>query len=302
MELSIIIVSYNTAGILKKCLEALFLSLKQTEISRTEVIIVDNGSNDGSAEMVGKYFPQAIVIPLRKNLGFSGGNNLGILKSTGRYILLLNSDTQVNSETIPELLKTLTRDGKIGAAGCKLLNSDGTVQPSAGYFPSIVKVFYWMMFIDDLPFFSGILNPYHIENKNFYNRIQQVDWVSGACIMVSRSAVRTAGVLDENIFMYGEEVDWCFRIKKEGFKIIYTPEASLYHFKGASGSGLNSGIIEEFSFLNYFYAKWKPVIQQKTLKLLLFTGALLRLIVFGIICRQKGKARLYAKILAFDRR
>jgi len=302
MELSIIIVSFNTSDLLRKCLNKVYKSLSFGKIEKmSEVIVVDNGSTDDSVSMIQKNFPKVEVIKNDKNLGFSKANNLGMKKASGKYILLLNSDTEIKNDALDKLLETIKNDDKIGVVGGKLLNNDGSLQPSTGFFPNIDKVFFWMFFIDDIPLLNKILKPYHAEDKSFYEKTQQVDWVSGACFMLRREVIENVGFLDENIFMYGEELEWCYRIKSSGFKVIFAPEVHILHLKGASGGLSTAGILEEYKALLYFYKKHKPTWQFPVLRLILMSGALLRILIFGIIGSYKARLPLYAKAIQLVR-
>lgn len=301
MELSIIIVNFNTSDLTRRCLNKVYKSLSFGKIEKSsEVIVIDNASDDGSISMIQKHFPKVILIKNNKNLGFSKANNQGIKKTTGAYILLLNSDTQLKTDTLAKLLETVKGDNTIGVVGGKLENIDGTTQPSVGYFPNLSKVFFWMFFIDDIPLLSKILKPYHLEDKSFYGKKHFIDWVSGACFLLRREVVGKVGLLDENIFMYGEEMEWCYRIKKAGFKVMYTPQAQIKHYKGASSKS-EGGIIEEFGAILYFYNKHKPAWQIPILRFVLRSGALLRLVIFGIIGRYKTRLPLYAKAFKLAR-
>lgn len=316
---SIIIVSYNTKDLLKECLSSVFDSIRLGKIV-SEVIIVDNASSDGSIELVEKNFPDVTVIKNNKNIGFAAANNQGIRNAEGEFLLLLNSDTVIDRKTLAILIEAITAgvklipvsparllDGqtsmpsrgvqKVGVVGPQIRYADNTNQPSAGYFPSLLKIFFWMTLIDDIPFISTMLKPYHVQEEIFYKDTHEVDWVTGACMLVSKEALTNAGLLDERIFMYGEEVEWCYRIKKAGFQIIYTPETYIYHMKGASGSGKEAGIIEEFEFIRQLYSLNNPLWQQNIVSVLLWFGAWIRLILFGIIARNRQKAHIYAQIL-----
>lgn len=297
INLSIIIVNYNTSQLLKNCLQAVFQALNwEKHVDSCEVIVIDNASTDDSLDIVRRYFPDVHLICNQENLGFSKANNQALRKSQGKYMLLLNSDTSVKQTALVKLLEYIKSEKNIGAIGGKLLNPDGSIQPSVGFFPHLSKVFFWMSFLDDLPFMSSLLHSYHVEDKNFYLKRQQVDWVSGACILVKKEAVEKAGLFDEAIFMYGEEVEWCYRIKQAGFQVIYTPWAEIFHLKGESSvEKVNAGIVAEFRGILYFYQKHKSLCQQYLLKLLLKSGALLRILLFGIIMRHPKKADLYAK-------
>ena len=153
-----------------------------------------------------------------------------------------------------------------------------------------------MSFLDDIPLIAKAVKPYHMENKNFYKMDQEVDWVSGACFMVRRKAIERAGLLDEKIFMYGEEMEWCYRIKKSGYEVFYTSTAEIFHYKGGSSDNPEtSGIDQEFSSLIYFYREHKPFWQMPILKGLLMFGALLRIGLFGIIRKYPTRIAIYAK-------
>lgn len=296
MRLSIIIVSYNTSLILRNCLLLVYKALSFGKlVDNSEVIVVDNSSRDDSVEMVKKNFPKVKLITNGKNLGFAKANNQGIKEAKGKFVLLLNSDTEVSKDTFTLLLGKLERNQKIGVLGPKLINKDGTLQQSVGFFPTLPKVFFWMSFLDDLPYFSSLLKPYHMQNPSFYKREQKVDWVSGACIFTRKGAVG-ANLMDEKIFMYGEEVEWCYRIKKSGYEIEYSPQTSVYHLKGASSDGEYAGIVDEIRSLIFFYRKHKPFWQSVVLRFFLMWGALLRMIIFGIIGRNPKRFFLYAQV------
>src|SRR3990167_4837894 len=214
MDLSVIIVNWNTKKLLEDCLRSIF---KFTKDVGFEIIIVDNGSEDGSQDTVKKKFPQVKLIPNKDNLGFTKANNQGIKIAKGEYVLLLNSDTYLIENSLKKLVDNAKNLDNLGDLGPQLLNEDQTIQQFAGFFPHLPQVLYWMCFLDDLP--GGmILKPYHIDHDSFYQKDRQVDWVTGAAILVPRRVIGKIGGLDENIFMYGEEVDWCYRIKQQQIK------------------------------------------------------------------------------------
>jgi len=252
--------------------------------------------------MVKKDFPSVTIIENKKNVGFSTANNQGINLSQGSSILLLNSDTRISQNTLQLLFQKLHSDSRVGCIGPKLLNPDKTTQPSLGYAPDITKIIAWMFFWDDIPGIRSLIKPYHIENISFYETQHDVGWVSGACLMVKKSVIHEIGLLDEDLFMYGEEVEWCYRMEKKGYKIRYTPETAIFHDKGgSSSSGSDAGIEYEFNFVKYFFKRYKPIFEQKLIILVLILGAWLRYIIFGIISKYPARKAIYAKILHMDR-
>jgi GT2 family glycosyltransferase len=295
--LSVIIVNYNTSHLLKSCLENLYKSLKNTNIAlSSEVIVVDNASSDQSVGVLRKDFPNVFLISNKQNYGFARANNIGISHAKGDYILLLNTDARVEGDAIRTSLDILKKDSKIGVVGAKLLYEDRSLQMSVGFFPTILRLANWMFFIDDVPFVRNFLSPYHVSEPSFYEKRQEVDWVTGAYFMVQKKVLDVSGLLDESLFMYGEEVEWCYRIKKNKFKVVYDPHIKVIHDKGGSSkSGKNAGIIEEFKFILYFYKKYSGNLQLFFIKGILKSGILLRLIIFGILSGYRDRVHLYEK-------
>lgn len=287
-QLSIIIPSHNTKALLRRCLKSIY---RQTKRVSFEVIVVDNRSQDGSPGLVKRAFPQVKLIQNRENLGFGKANNLGAARAKGDWLLFLNSDTQVISGAIDVLVRQAARGNNKVVWGPKLLNRDGSLQPSVGYFPTLGRVAAQMVFLDDLPVFNYIIKPYQQTRSGFYKEEQAVDWVTGAALLVPPLLFHAVKGFDESYFMYAEEVDLCFRIKQEGGEVRYTPQAQIRHEKGASSrDGFTAAIVGEYRGLLSFFANHRPAWQLPLVKLLLGAGALLRLVVFGIINREKTDA------------
>lgn len=301
-KLSVIIVSFNTKRLLKNCLVSLFNSLEFAKISpQTEIIVVDNASSDGSLAMLKSDFPKIKLIKNSRNKGFGQANNQGIANSQGDFILLLNSDTSLYPKTLIKTIPILETQKKIGVLGCKLLNRSGSIQQSVGYFPTLLRVFLWMFFIDDLPFIQKLIKPYHLTDTGSYDSQLEVDWVTGAFMLIRREALDLNNLFDPNVFMYTEEVDLCYRLKKQSWQIIYSPEASLIHEKGSSGIGSDSGILEEFYGIEYLSKKYFNKFTVLWFKLFITLGALLRYIVFGIIRNSEKRRKIYLQYLKLAR-
>lgn len=295
MKLSVIIVSFNTKDLLRACLTSFYKNTKKGILSDTEVIVVDNASHDGSKDMVKSEFPIVTLIENEKNLGFAKANNIGVKKSLGEHILFLNSDTIIEEKSIEDSMLTMSKMNNVGVLGCNLKNKDHSLQYSAGYTPNLFNVTLWMLFIDDIPVIKNICHQYHIESKKFYKASHVVGWVSGAFFLVRKKAIEATGLFDENMFMYGEEVELCMRMKKCGWLVYYSKDSSIIHIKGASGEGQIAGIKEEFQALKYMWKKYHPTWQMPVLRIMLRTGALLRYAIFGIISKDKKKQQIYAK-------
>lgn len=286
--ISIIILSWNTKNILKDCLQSIKKSRSKWEF---EIIVVDNGSTDGSAQMVEKDFKKVILIKNKKNLGYGAGNNMGIKKASGNYLLFLNSDTLVKGKAIEEMADFLESRSEVGMVGPKLLNEDGSDQPSAGKFPGL-KVSFIMLFAER---FLGSKFA-----RASYSRIKQVDWVMGASMMTRRDVIGKAGVMDEGIFMYMDEVEWCYRIKKQGFKIIFLPDPKIVHlWQKSSTSGREAPILNIYRGLIYFYKKHLPSWKLPILILMLRTKAVISIFI-GVIKNNAYLKKTYAKALRIN--
>ncbi len=275
IDLSVIIVNYNTDRLTSECVESV---KRYTEEIKYEVIVIDNSIN---------------------NLGFAGGNNAGIKKARGRYILFLNSDTLIDSNVLGQMVFWMDKNSKVGIATCSLKNKDGSFQGTGGYFPTLLRVFSWMI-IEDLPFVDTIIRPFHpaspksfSKRESFYKKEQDLDWVTGAFLLVRKEVIGEIGGLDEDYFMYGEDVDFCFRAKEKGWKIKYLPKWSITHF-GGSSSTRDFPIISEFKGIKIFYEKHYPSWQYPFLRMFFKIGAFGRMILFGML-EGGGSAKIYAK-------
>ena len=217
MDLSIIIVNWNSAEYLRKCLISLYKNVKQLKF---EIIVVDNASYDGCEELIRKNFPDVLFIQSSHNLGFAKANNIGFKNCSGRNALFLNPDTEVVGPAINKMHLHLLSIPDSGALGCKLINTDLSIQTSCiKAFPTILnqaldidyfkKVFPNMRIWGMKPLFNECLYP------------QEVDVVSGACIMVKRNAFEEVGMFSQDYFMYSEDVDLCYKIRGKGYRIHY---------------------------------------------------------------------------------
>lgn len=230
MDVSIIIVNYNTKDVLCDCLESIY---EQTQDVRFEAIVVDNASTDGSVNMIKDCFSEVILIENAENRGFAAANNQGIEIAKGRYLLLLNSDTVVLNNAIKKTVEFADSHKEAGILGCRVLNPDRTLQPTCFMFPSLLNVVLLTSYLNNLfprnRFFGR-------ERMTWWDRTDdsEVDVVTGCFMLVRREAIEQVGFLDEQFFMYGEEVDWCYRFKRNNWKILFTPVAEIIHLGGCS--------------------------------------------------------------------
>jgi len=246
VDLSIIIVSRNTRELLLRCMKSIFES--DRGISR-EMIVVDNGSSDGSVDEVEKAFPFVHLVGNEKNLGFAKAVNQALQKASGKYIFLLNPDTEVKNGAIKQLLSFMESHLETGVAGAQLLNSDGSKQNSIANFPSLATELFNKRLL-------RWLFPRRFPGKERkYSEPVEVDSVIGACMMVNREALDQVGVLDEDYFLFLEETDLCYRMKKAGWKIYHVPQAEVYHFQGKSAEAERKRAKVEYYRSRYHFFK-----------------------------------------------
>ena len=230
-RLSVIIVSYNVKEYLGQALASVQRAL--SAISH-EIIVVDNASTDGSAMLVREKFPGVILIENPENSGFARANNDAMKRAVGEYIALLNPDTLVQEDTFTSLLEGFDQFDKAGMIGCKVLNEDGSLQLSCRRsFPTPWIALSHIIGLSKLFPRSRFVARYNLTYLD-PDAGAEVDAISGSFMTIRREILNDVGYLDERFFMYGEDIDWCFRIKKAGWKIIYYPKTSIVHFKGKS--------------------------------------------------------------------
>ncbi len=223
IELSIIIVNFNTKELLQDCLQSVFKTAKGINF---EVIVVDNGSSDGSNEIIREKFSQVRFIKNETNLGFAKANNMGIRQAQGNYILLLNSDTIVSENTLKYLLDFAKINTDVGIVAPKLLNRDGSIQVSVRKPPTLLGAIQEYIFKQ-----PGSFDSYEPRGKSF----SEVECVIGAAILVPKEVFSKVGLLDERYFMYFEDLEFCRRLRRKGFKIYYLPNTTVIHLLGATG-------------------------------------------------------------------
>jgi N-acetylglucosaminyl-diphospho-decaprenol L-rhamnosyltransferase len=294
------VVSYNTRDVLARCLESVRAASDGLDM---ELIVVDNASCDGSAEMVGERFPEASLLANERNVGFGRANNQAFARTGGRYILMLNPDTDVRSDALRRLVNFADHHPAAGAIGARLENPDGSLQHSAFRFPDLRQAFFG--FFDLVPLDAPINGRYRAEE---FARAFAAEHVLGACLLLRREALEAVGTLDPRYFMYFEETDLCLRLRRAGWQTLYTPEARVVHIGAASTSAARERMSVEFHRSQaYFYRKHYGARGYWALKALVWLGVgyrlarSLRAYARGRIDRALLRERLggYWKILWF---
>jgi len=229
MDVTVVIVNYNTCDLTRECVSSVF---KKTRDIEFEVVVVDNNSSDGSCEQLTKAFSQDkrfLLIPNSTNLGFAKACNQGIKIAKGKYIFLLNSDTELVDDTLTKLLAFAGERENVGIVGPRLLNSNKTVQPSVYRLPTLGRTLqqYWFGK-------KGILDKYAPEG----DAPSKVECIVGGAFLITPQALKKVGSLDERYFMYFEDLDYCRRVQKAGLEVYYYPDTQVVHYHGASGKNM----------------------------------------------------------------
>jgi len=227
-DVSIIVVAWNVRKLLYDCLKSVY---DQTEGVDFEVIYVDNASEDGSVDMVKSEFPQVKIIENSQNEGFIKANNQAIQIAQGRYVLLLNSDTIVLDNAIEKIVKFADAHPEAGVVGCKVLNPDGTLQRNCFMYPSVLNMFLFATHLYKIFPKSRFFGRERMTWWDF-DYVSEVETICGSCSLVQKKAVEQVGLMDEAYFVYGDDPDWCYRFKKNGWKIMFTPEPRIIHYGG----------------------------------------------------------------------
>jgi N-acetylglucosaminyl-diphospho-decaprenol L-rhamnosyltransferase len=227
LDVSIIFVSYNTAEMTQKAIE--LVNNSQHNLT-TEIFVVDNASRDDSAELVAKHFPDVHLIRNQLNVGFGRANNQVLPFYKGRYVLLLNTDAFVETDTIQKTFDFMEQNSDVGILGVKLLGRDGVLQPSCRYFPTPFNIF-----LNRTGLFKLFPNVQLVDNMAWdHNAVRDCDWVPGCYYLIRKEVIDQVGLFDPRYFLYYEEVDHCYATKQAGWKVTYYPEAPVVHIGGES--------------------------------------------------------------------
>ncbi len=231
MDISIIVVSFNTKELLIDCLNSVE---KATDNLEVEIFVVDNNSTDKTAQAIPKLFPKVKFIANSQNLGFAKANNQAIKKAKGRYVLILNPDTKLSDSTLVKMKQFMGKNPKVAIATCRVELPQGNLDRDCRrHFPTPWRAFCHFSGLSKIFSGSKIFDQYHMGYMD-ESLEHEIDACAGAFMIVRRSLIEKVGFLDEDFFFYGEDLDWCWRFKEAGYKIVYTPVTKIIHYKGVS--------------------------------------------------------------------
>lgn len=256
--LSVILVNWNGADLLADCLNSLAEAMPA--LPPTETILIDNASTDDSIALLRQQFPWVCLIQNSHNVGFAKANNQAIQQAQGNYLLLLNTDTLVLPHSLPPLLDYMTQNPQVGIIAPTLLHPDGSFQGGGCYFPTLINCTIQLLGLSRLVY--GV----HFPSRSPVAPLtpQPAQWTSGACLLVHRQMVEQIGALDEQFFMYMEEVDWCYRAWQAGWQVYHQPDAQIIHLGGGSSQTVRPYILARqwlarLRFFGKHYPAWQAV-------------------------------------------
>lgn len=250
IDLSIIIVSWNVADLLKACLDSIFVVPTALQI---EIIVVDSASSDNTVSMMREHYPQVKLLAQSENVGFPRGNNIGLKAASGRHLLLLNPDTEIIGDALATMVGYLDAHPHVGIVGPHTLNTDGTTQSTKRRFPTLTVGFFESTWLQKYAP-KALMHRYYADDVTD-SEIGEVDWVQGSALMARRDVYTQIGGLDEGFFMYSEELDWCKRAKQAGWQVVYIGNAQITHHGGRSSAQIaaQKHIYFHRSKLRYFH-------------------------------------------------
>ncbi len=286
-QISIVIVSWNTRDLLFKCLESLFADLTTSSISGYEVLVVDNASNDGTCQMVREHFPTAHLLENTQNVGFARANNQAIRQSIGSHVLLLNPDTVVILGAMALLVNFLETHPEVGAVGPRVLNPNGTLQESCHPLPTLARELWRLFHLDSLhPYAQYPMHAWDVEAA------RGVDALLGACLLVRRDVLAQTGLLDEDYFIYSEEVDLCYRIGKASWLMYWVPQAQIIHYGGQSTQQVAASMfLRLYQGKVIYFRKNHGALASRYYKLVLIAAGMTRLALSPLVLLEHAQRR-----------
>lgn len=261
MQISIIITNHKTPELLKLCLDSVKAAVAGLDY---EVFVLDAEAEEETGEMMADKFPSVSYIPFKENTGYAKLVNIGIQKSQGQYLVILNSDMVLTDGSLRKMVDYLRERPKIGVLGPQLLNLDGSIQESCFHFHRLATILFRRTFLGKTKMGQREISRFLMRDFD-HQSVKEVDWIMGTALMVSRQALEKVGLMDERFFIYFEDTDWCRRFHEAGFRVVYFPEAKMYHYHrrvSKKSGGLTDLLLNKYTWIHivsafkYFW-KWQ---------------------------------------------
>jgi GT2 family glycosyltransferase len=294
MILSVIIVSWNTCELLAQALHSLYTNADGMTL---EVLVVDNASEDGSVDMVRERFPQVQLMTNSRNEGFARASNMAMRRARGKFVLLLNSDAELSAGSLSPLAAFLQSHARAGIVGPTLQNPDGSFQASYGRFPSLGSCLASLLGV--ARWFYGPYYPSAGPDRFLSSHPKRVDWIGGACLLVRRKAYEEVGLMDEGYFMYAEDMDWCYRMRRQGWQVYHHPGVAITHVGGASSGPVRPWVLaRQWRATLHFFREHHGPIQAGVVRMCVAIIGLLRATGLYIVAEVSPAHRGFLLALA----
>lgn len=301
---TIIILSFNEKDVTDTCLEKTEIAARYSKKmlgNEIEIVVVDNGSRDGSCEMIEDKHPGVKLVSLPENVGYPRGNNLAMKEADTPYILLLNNDSYLKEETVKNALEYIEKKPSCDALCVKLTYPDGSFQPYGGNLPTPWRTLCWTFGIESLPLIKHLVRPIYQYTPSFFDKEQEMEWCTTGFFLMKKKIYDATKGFDERLFLYMEDVEWCKRMKESHFKICYTPSIDIVHLGGFTCKKMSKGTLLQrhvegmLHFHKVHYPGTFGIISR-----CLLAGMMLRAF-FYVIIRQPEKANAYREVLKKNR-
>jgi GT2 family glycosyltransferase len=299
-DCTVVILSFNTKDVTDECLRKTkqAAAYAQRELNnKTEIIVVDNGSIDDSVEMIQRKHPDVTLIALKKNVGYSCGNNLALKKASTPFILLLNSDTYIRENTLVQSISYMAKHPACDILSARLVYPDNSFQAHSGFLPTPFRTIRWAFLIESIPVIKNFIQPIYQYNPEFYKTERTLDWASTGFFFIRKSVYDRTGGFDERIFLYMEDVEWCQRIKNNELRIQYSPTIDVVHLGGFSSKKFPSATLlrRHIEGMAHFHSVHYPKTVHAVMGCVM-TGMFLRAVFYSLTV-QPTKASPYWEVI-----
>lgn len=296
IDLSVVIVNWNVKEPLRRCLESIY---EETKGIAFEIFVVDNASGDGSSQMIRHSFPQVKLIENKENVGFARACNQGLCRAQGRYVVLLNPDTWLPDDALGQMVAFLDRHPNIGVLGPRIVDRDGIVDPRcARRYPSLRSELFEKLRLDRRFPHSRLFGDYLMTYWD-HKDSREVDALSGACMTIRWEVVEDVGLLDEDFFMYGEDVEWCYRIKQTGWRVFFYTQPTVMHLGARSSQLVAEQMgIEALRSMYLFFLKARGPRYAAAYRILILGLSIAKQVIFlvaSLVCRSEEARRRYRR-------
>lgn len=295
MNLAISIINYNSKELLMKLLK----QIKTQTIPSSKIYVVDNNSPDDFCKLVPKEFPTIQCIQRDKNEGFAKGQNVVLKQINTKYALILNPDTDLPDHSIQKMVSFMDEYQNCGVASCRIIGYDGSLHSNGGNFPFGLSLLVWLFNLEMIPFIGSKLQNFHRIDEEYYQKLREVDWVGGTFMIARVEVLKAVNYFNEKYFMYFEDTDFCYKVKKKGKKVMFNPEVTIKHKSGGSTDDPQFNQFKgELVGLKIFYGQYGNFFEKLLITPLIYLSMIARVFAFFIVGKG-ATSKTYLRIFKY---